>query len=200
MADQIDHPASLYDAARLGKPSKAKAWRRLITYGAAVISVLLMGGAVGWLVAGELSKRERQRLLDQLYVDTLIHAHELYGPDNGIGFTFPPDAFERFASVVDQNLNLALRRPGPDNETFDFLGGRMLPLMGDAAAFIAVAQGDERLSIVITGVDGEQSLDFLADRTEEPTILVRPRDHSLILVIGPLDHNLTDDLVAAIVE
>lgn len=52
------------------------------------LTVLLLGGTCGWFVRDELTEDNNQALRHQLLLETLVRAHRMFAPDDGIGATF----------------------------------------------------------------------------------------------------------------
>jgi hypothetical protein len=115
----------------------------------ALLSVVLVGGVCGWFVHDELTEGRNQALRQRLFLETMVRAHRMFGPDEGIGPTFMPEEFDRFATSVNRQLEIVLELPRDRQWSSTYRGGRILPVVGGPAALLMFGRDQQRVSVVM---------------------------------------------------
>jgi anti-sigma factor RsiW len=166
-----------------------RAARRLSRGHAAILiaclaSLAVLGGGSGWLLRDQMVKRSNQALRENTYLQTLLIAHRMFGSDPPSGVLLPPSAFERLATVVDQQLGATISLPATDGEPFAFRGGRLLPLRGRPAALLIFARDQDRVSLVVARDPFEGAQPAFPQRVQDTSISVAKDGGFQLSVVG----------------
>lgn len=122
----------------------------------------------------------------QLFLETLVRAHRMFGPDEGIGPTFTPEEFDRFATSVDRQLEIVLELPRQRPWSSTYRGGRILPVVGGPAALLMFARDQQRVSVVMAPRELQQVPERLAQTVDDTVVAVTTRGRMHVVTIGPL--------------
>ena len=151
-----------------------------------LLCVALVGGVCGWFVHDELTQDKNQALRQQLFLETLVRAHRMFGPDEGIGPTFTPEEFDRFATSVDHQLEIVLELPQQSRWSSTYRGGRILPVLGGPAALLMFGRDQQRVSVVMAPRALQQVPERLDQTVADTAIAATTRGSLQVVTIGPL--------------
>jgi hypothetical protein len=166
----------------------------------ALLGLIFLGGICGWFLRDQLTQDANHTLRQQLFLQTLVRAHRMFGPDEGIGPTFAPEEFDRFASSVDRQLEIALQLPRQSPWSSAYRGGRILPLLGGPAALLMFGQDQDRVSLVMAPRGLQLAPEGLNQTVDDTAIAVTTRGPLQVVAIGPLSGKDFDTLTGMIVR
>jgi hypothetical protein len=166
----------------------------------ALLGLVFLGGICGWFLNDQLTQDKNRTLRQQLFLQTLVRAHRMFGPDEGIGPTFAPEEFDRFATSVDRQLEIALQFPRQSSWSSTYRGGRILPLLGGPAAVLMFGRDQERVSLVMAPRELQLAPEGLNQTVDDTAIAVTNRGPLQVVAIGPLSGEDFDALTGMIVR
>jgi anti-sigma factor RsiW len=118
---------------------------------AAAILLFVVGGGLGWFMHDKL---DPPLGLENLIAANAADAYSFYGGEQGYPLDFPPDRTADLVSWINRSFNREIAPPDLASLSYEYRGGRLLPISGASTGFFQFEGPDgSRLAVVFWPAD-----------------------------------------------